>query len=311
MDFRPLGQNGPSVSPIGFGAWPVGGGMGRVDPDIAVATVRAAIDGGLTLVDTAEGYRDSERVVGEALRDGYRDRCFLATKVSLTFTPAAITAALENSLRALRTDVVDLYQVHRWQPEFPIDQTMETLQRLREQGKVRFVGVSNFTGPQLREAASYGPVHSNQLVYNMFQRTDSEDIDFPECVRLGTGVLGHSTLAKGLLVGKYTRSQTFSATDDERFGFPQFQGDAFAGYVDAAQSLNAIAADAGLTLLQLALAWALRQPVVASVLVGAKTPNQIEDYLPAADVSLEDETLARIQAIVSPVPEIKSRTRVE
>jgi aryl-alcohol dehydrogenase-like predicted oxidoreductase len=118
-------------------------------------------------------------------------------------------------------------------------------------------------------------------------------------------------LAKGLLVGRYTNSQTFSATDDERFGFPQFQGEAFAKYVDAAQSLNAIAADVGLTLLQLALAWALRQPVVASVLVGAKTPNQIEDYLPAASVNLDDETLARIQAIVSPVPEIKSRTRVE
>ena len=184
------------MSSIGLGAFPIGGAMGHVESNAGIATVRAAIDAGMTLIDTAEGYGDSERLVGEALRDGYRDRCFLSTKVTHTYTPAAITAALENSLKALRTEIVDLYQVHHWRPQFPLDETMDTMERLREQGKVRFVGVSNFRAPQLQQAISFGPVQSDQLCYNMFQRSDSEDVDFPECTRQGVGVLVQSTLRR-------------------------------------------------------------------------------------------------------------------
>jgi aryl-alcohol dehydrogenase-like predicted oxidoreductase len=127
----------------------------------------------------------------------------------------------------------------------------------------------------------------------------------------GCGRPGPQHAAKGLLTSKYAKSRQFTASDDERSRFPQFRGEAFATYVEAADTLNAVAGDVGLTLVQLAVAWALRQPVVASVLVGAKAPGQIEDYLPTVQVSLDDETLSRIQSILSRVLQISDHTRNE
>jgi hypothetical protein len=123
MDFRDLGRDGPEVSVLGLGTWPLGGGMGEVDEGTAIATIRAAIDNGVTLIDTAETYRHSESRVGKALRDGYREPCFLATKVSRDFSREGVKSALENSLRTLDVDYVDLYQAHKWPRQTAIEET--------------------------------------------------------------------------------------------------------------------------------------------------------------------------------------------
>ncbi|MBL6946073.1 MAG: aldo/keto reductase [Rhodospirillales bacterium] len=283
--------------------------MGPVDRKVGVATVRSAIDAGINIVDTAEGYGDSEKVVGEALKGGYRDRCFLATKATHIYSADGITAALENSLKSLQTDVIDLYQVHHWRPQYALQETMETMARLQEQGKVRYIGVSNFVATQLERASAHAPVQSNQLCYNMFQRTDSEETDFPFCRRQGVGVLVHSTLAKGILSGKYDANQRFSPVDDQRSGFAQFQPAQFPAYVEAASELKSIAADCGLSLIQLALSWTLRHAAVTSVLIGAKAPGQITDYLPASGATMEPDILSRIDAILSTVPQIPDDNR--
>ena len=151
MQMRQLGQD--KISAIGFGAWPIGGGMGKVDKAAAIATVHAAIDNGITMIDTAQFYRDSEAILGEALQNGYRERCFLATKVSGDFSPEGTIRAMENSLRALRVEYVDLYQVHWWEARYPIEATMEAMAKLQQQGKTRYIGVSNFNTAQMKQAA--------------------------------------------------------------------------------------------------------------------------------------------------------------
>ena len=137
MQHRRLGKNGEEISVLGLGTWPIGGAMGAIDEQAAIATIRTAIDSGITLIDTAQSYYNSEEIIGKALKDGYRDRCFLATKVSLKYSRNDILSAMENSLRMLQVDCVDLYQVHSRNPEYPIDITMETKQQLQQQGKTR------------------------------------------------------------------------------------------------------------------------------------------------------------------------------
>ena len=296
MNYRQLGKNGPDVPVIGLGAWPIGGGMGDLDESTCIATVRAAIDSGITLLDTAQAYRTSEATLGRALKDGYRERCFLATKVSRQYSRKAIDRAIENSLRALDVDCVDLYQIHSWSAQYPIEESMEAMARLQEQGKTRFIGVSNFNAAQLQQAYDIAPFHANQPRYNMFDRAiEAEDLGF--CNRTGIGILAHSPLGKGLLTGKYAPDHVF-APGDERARSPRFQGDLFAQYLAVADRLQAVAADKSITLVQLAIAWLLRREEVTCVLVGAKNPDQVEEHVGAADVAFSDGELERIENIL-------------
>ena len=144
MEKRQLGKDGDHVSVIGFGAWPIGGAMGAVDEGAAISTVHAVLDHGITLIDTAQSYRVSEAIIGKALKDGRRNQVFLATKVSRDYSPDAIRRAMENSLRALQTDRVDLYQIHGWNPQYPVDDSMEMMERLRQEGKTRYIGCLQF-----------------------------------------------------------------------------------------------------------------------------------------------------------------------
>lgn len=302
MEVRELGKNGPRVTAIGFGAWPIGGGMGHVEEKTAIDTVRAAIDQGITLIDTAQFYRTSETLIGKALKEGYRQRCFLATKVSFDYSRKGIFEAIENSLKALQVEYVDLYQIHTWNPEYPIDESMETLTDLQQQGKTRFIGVSNFNKKQMQKAWETAPFQSTQPAYNMIDR-DIEADDLPFCIERGIGILAHSTLAKGLLTGKYQPGYRFHS-DDERSEFPRFQGDAFISYIRLAERLGEVAREKGISLLQLAIAWALRLPAITSVLVGAKNPAQITDYLRAIMVRLSEEELRYIDEILKDRPRI-------
>lgn len=300
MQYRQLGKDGPQIPVLGLGAWPLGGGMGAVDERAVIDTTRAAIDQGITLVDTAQMYRTSEATLGKALQDGYRDRCFLATKVSGDFSRRGIMAAMENSLRALQVDYVDLYQIHWWDPAVPIAESMEAMARLQEQGKTRYIGVSNFDAAQMQQALQTAFFHSNQPRYNLLDR-EIEAEDIPFCEQHGIGILAHSPLAKGLLTGKYRPGHQFPA-DDERSRNPRFQGEAFARALQVADQLNTVAADKGITLVQLAIAWLLRLPAVTCVLVGAKSPAQVQEHLPAAEITFTDEELARIEMILAAAP---------
>jgi len=306
MEYRYLGKNGPKVPVIGLGTWTLGGGMGRVDEKIAVDTIHAAIKNGITLIDTAEAYLESENIIGRALKGGYRSRCFLATKVSGDFSRKGIRSAVERSLRALKTDWVDLYQLHRWKPEYPIKESMETLKELQKEGKTRFIGVSNFNAQQMSQALKAldtAYFDSNQLCYNMYDR-EIEAEEIPFCREHGIGILSHSTLAKGLLAGKYTESTAFGA-DDERSEFYRFKEENLKGYVKTAEKLQAVAADKSLNLIQLSLAWALRKAEVSCSLVGAKKPEHILTYLGALDASISKEELKLIDDILTEAPKVK------
>jgi len=301
MRTRQLGQGGDAVSVVGLGAWPIGGGMGVIDESVSIATVRSSIDSGITLLDTAQAYRTSESTLGKALSDGYREKCFLATKVSRDYSAAGVRSAMEDSLTALGVDYVDLYQVHSWRnDQYPIEATMEEMARLQEEGKTRYIGVSNFNAEQMAHAYGIAPFHSSQPRYNMVdRRIEAEDL--PYCDQKGIGNLAHSPLGKGLLTGRYQAGHVF-AEDDERSNMPRFQGDLFTQYCSVTERLSEVAADLGLTMVQLAIAWCLRQSAVSSVLVGAKTPEQAADYLPAAEADLDEAALDRIADILVDAP---------
>lgn len=300
MEYRQLGRDGPQVSVLGLGAWPLGGGMGYVDEATAIDTIRAAIDNGVTLVDTAQAYRTSEATLGKALRGGYRERCFLATKVSDDYSREGIVAAIDDSLRALDVEAVDLYQIHSWDDRYPIRESMEALAEVQAAGKARYLGVSNFDAEQMREALQTARFHANQPRYNLFDREIEQD-DVPFCEQHGVGLLAHSPLAKGLLTGKYSPGYRFP-DDDERSQMPRFRGDTFKRYLEVAKGLEAVANDKGLSLTQLAVAWLLRLPAVTCVLVGAKSPAQVEEHLGAVGVRFSDDELGRIESLLADVP---------
>src|SRR5437667_8041851 len=240
MRTRELGKGGPQVSVIGYGAWPLSNKMGTLpDRDVA-ASVEEALARGITFFDTAEVYAPAEERLGPLLRP-HRDRVFLATKVSGSDLSAIhVRQAVENSLRLLQTDVLDLYQVHWFRPEQPLEEGLETMAALQAEGKIRYLGVSNFDVPQMERALKVAPIQSLQPRYNMFDREIEAEI-LPFCRQHGIGILAHSPLGKGLLAGKYRPGHVF-APDDERSQFDRFKGERFAAYIAKADRLQAIAA---------------------------------------------------------------------
>ena len=296
MEKRELGRNGPDVSVIGFGAWPIGGGLGSVPEEQGIAAVEAAIETGMTFIDTAEGYQTSESVVGKAIR-GRRDDVFLATKLSGSDHSAEhMTSAIETSLRTLGTDYIDLYQLHSPSPAWPIADTMENMVRLRDTGKIRYIGVSNFSPEQTEEAMQYATIHSSQPRHNMMWRELEDDV-LPYCLENGIGVIPHSVLCKGVLGGKHKPGHRF-AQDDERRLFNFFRGELFEQAYSVAQGLDDWARDQGRDIVQLAIAWVLANPSVSSALVGAKSSEQVYHNAKAADWRLTPEDLAEIEELM-------------
>ena len=296
MEKRELGRNGPDVSVIGFGAWPIGGGLGNVPEEQGIAAVEAAIETGMTFIDTAEGYQTSESVVGKAIR-GRRDEVFLATKLSGSDHSAEhMTSAIETSLRALGADYIDLYQLHSPSPAWPIADTMENLVRLRDAGKIRYIGVSNFSPEQTEEAMQYATIHSSQPRYNMMWRELEDDV-LPYCLENGIGVIPHSVLSKGVLGGKHKPGHRF-AQDDERRLFNFFRGELFEEAYGVAQRLDEWARDQGRDIVQLAIAWVLANPAVSSSLVGAKSAEQVYHNAKAADWHLTPGDLEEIEGLM-------------
>src|SRR5436853_2589841 len=241
MQIRRLGKDGPEVPVLGLGGWPLGGGMGQIDDQTVIDIVRAAIDRGVTLIDTAEAYLASESRIGKALKNGYRQRCFLATKVSYDYSRDGIRAAIERSLRTLGVDYVDLYQIHTWVRQYPLEEAMATMARLQEAGKARYIGVSNFDAEQMQRTLQSARFQSTQPIYNLFNR-HIETEDAPFCEREGIGILAYSPLAKGLLTGKYKAGHVFPP-HDERHESLNFASDRFARQLAAIDRLQEVESD--------------------------------------------------------------------
>lgn len=292
LPVRTLGKDGPEVPVICFGAWPLGGGMGAVDEEIGIRTVHAAIDAGVTFIDTAEMYRTSESTLGKALA-GKRDQIFLASKLSGDHSKEHIREAIENSLAQMNTDHLDLYQIHSPKPQWPIEDTMAELVKLQEEGKIRYLGVSNFKADDTAEAMKHGHIQSSQPHYSMlFRQADKDPLPF--CKENGIGVMVYSPIGRGLLTGKYTASHSFGS-DDTRGQHPSLTPEVRSAAVEICNRLTPFAKDNGYTMAQLAIAWTLANPAVTVAICGAKTPEQAIENARAGQWQLREAEMAEIE----------------
>jgi myo-inositol catabolism protein IolS len=295
MRTLPLGKDGPLVPAICFGTYPLGDGFGVISESQAIDTVHAALDSGLTFIDTAEGYASAETRLGKALK-GRRHEAFLATKLSRPdHSPDQIDAGLDASLKTLQTDYVDLYQIHSPQPAHAIERTLARLQHHVDAGKIRHIGISNFTAAQTTEAARFTTIHSSQPRYNMLFRGAERSV-LPACLRSGIGVIAHSVLAKGLLAGRYRPGHTFD-DDDQRHDWEHYAGSSFETTFAVAERLGEWARDHGRDLVQLALAWPTAHAAVTSSIVGIRTPEQAQHAARAGDWKITEKELREIDDV--------------
>lgn len=305
-----LGRSEINIPRIGLGTWAIGGWMwGGTNRQEAIRAIRYGIDLGITLIDTAPvyGFGLSEEIVGEAIAEHQcRDQVIIATKAGLEWDTAnrvwrnssreRILQEIDDSLRRLRTEYIDLYQIHWPDPEVPIGETAETLYQLLEQGKIRAIGVSNYTPEQMEQWQQYAPLHSNQSQLNLFQ-THLLETTFAYCHEKEIGTLTWGTLAHGLLTGKFTPHSTFPE-DDLRHRNPLFQGEQFIQYLNAVEELKQFAAEKGKSITQLAIRWALDQEGVTTALWGVRRPEQLKEAIGSLGWHLSPEEIGEIRQIV-------------
>lgn len=320
MQYRRLGRAPLQVSELSFGTWlTVAGGIAR---EQAIRCIHAAVDHGITLFDTANQYGagEAERVLGQGLKAYPRDRYLIATKLFFPvgdepdrgLSAAQIEKQLNRSLERLGVDAIDLYQCHRYDKETPLEETLRALDRAVEAGKVRAIGFSEWTAEQIAAAAAMAGASgltafsSSQPQYSMLWRKPEAQV-FPACARHGIGNLAFSPLAHGVLTGKYAPGQPpppgSRAASAEMNVFMETAGRHYRSdfLLEAVAQLKPIAADLGLTMAQMALAWVLRKPEVSSAIIGASRPEQVEDNVRAVGVKLPAEALDRIDRAVGGV----------
>ena len=316
--------DGMEVSRIGLGTWAMGGmEWGAVPESEAVATILSAVGRGINLIDTAPiyGHGRSEELVGKALRaHGRREDFFIATKAGLSWEGGVLTDStekrlrqeLDDSLRRLGTDFIDLYQIHWPDPLIPIPETAALLDEFRRAGKVRALGVSNFTPAQMRQFMAVAPLASNQPPYNLFERSCAEGesacgeegadksksvLEF--CRENQIAVLTYSSLCRSLLGGRVHRGMSFDAKDIRTFD-PKFQQPRFSQYMDAVEALSQLARERfGKNILELAVRWVLDSPGVSVALWGAKRPDQLDATAGVMGWKLDAETIAEIDRIIA------------
>jgi len=320
MDYRPLGRTGIKVSELCLGAMMLGA-VGNPDHDDAIQIIHRALDAGINFVDTADAYShgESELIVGKALTGGRRENVVLATKAGLPFgddpnhrgaSRRWITEAVEGSLRRLQTDWIDLYQLHTFDPDTDVDETLGVLSDLVHAGKIRAFGASKAPASAIVEARwtaerrGHVRFRCEQPPYSMLVRAIELDV-LPTCRRHGIGVITYSPLAGGWLSGKYRKSQVVSgpgsATRGQLFpGVYDSTNPVNAAKLDAADALAALADEAGITLIQMAIAFATRHPAVTSAIIGPRTEEHLDSYLAADGIALSSELLDQIDEIVPP-----------
>jgi aryl-alcohol dehydrogenase-like predicted oxidoreductase len=311
MEKRRLGKNGPLVPVIGFGTWTFGKGQfGFTDENEAIAAVHHAIELGVNLFDSAAvyGWGSSEELLGRALK-GRRDRAFVATKGGRLWdtktgarandsSRAFLEKGLEESLRRLQTDYVDLFMIHWPDTSRPFSEPMETFARWQEQGKIRYGGVSNFSPEQVAECLKSFPIVCNQVGYHLFDRRPEATV-LPFCREHGVGIMTYGSLAHGLLTGTLTADTKFGPDDDRSkgvlFGQPLFQGEHYIRNLAIVETLKKIARTRGKTVVQLAAAWVLSNPAVTLALTGIRKPSELDENVGAAGWKLSTRDKKEIE----------------
>lgn len=312
LEQRRLGLSDLNVSPVGLGTWVMGGWLwGGVNDPQAIDAIEVSLKSGINLIDTAPvyGFGHSEQLVGKALKKTkLRSKVILATKCGLEWDSSQtkirrnssrkrILREIEDSLRRLQTDVIDLYQVHWPDANTPIRETMETLNQLKEQGKIRAIGVSNYHVSHLREASRYATLASLQPPYNLFERGIEERI-LPWCRENKVGTLTYGALCRGLLSGKFTQSASFPDTDIRSVD-PKFKGQNLPSYLNCVKRLQALARENNMTVGQMAILWTVAQPGVTCALVGARHGAQAKENAATLKKRLYSEMLKEIEQIVT------------
>ena len=307
---RRLGNNGPEVSAIGLGCMGMSEFYGSSDESESIATIHHALDRGVTFLDTADmyGVGRNEELVGRAIRDR-RDQAFLATKfgnvrgsegefLGVKGDPAYVRSACEASLRRLGVEVVDLYYQHRVDPNVPIEDTVGAMVRLKEEGKIRFLGLSEAAPSTIRRANATHPITAVQTELSLWSRDAEADV-IPTVRELGIGYVAYSPLGRGFLTGQITSPEDFPEDDFRRF-HPRFTGANFEKNIQLVREVEAMAKDKGCTTAQLALAWVLAQGEDIVPIPGTKHVRYLDQNIGALDVTLSKEELDRLDSILPP-----------
>jgi aryl-alcohol dehydrogenase-like predicted oxidoreductase len=312
MQTKQLGNSDLKITPIGVGAWAMGGSgwafaWGPQDDDDSIAAIRAALDKGVNWIDTAAvyGLGHSEEVVGRAIK-GLANRPYIFTKceriwnergeIAKSLKADSIRRELEASLRRLQIERIDLYQIHWPEPDEQIEEGWSTLAKLAAEGKVRYIGVSNFNVQQMQRAQAIAPITSLQPPYSMISPEIEESI-LPYCGANKIGVLAYSPMKSGLLAGTMTRERVAAfPADDFRRRTPNFQEPLLSRNLELAELLRAIGQRHGRTPGEVAIAWVLRRPEVTAAIVGMRSAKQVEGVIGAADFRLPPEEIAEIDS---------------
>lgn len=305
---KQLGNSDLQLTHIGFGAWAIGGGnwqfgWGSQDDDESVAAIRRAIDAGMNWIDTAAvyGLGHSEEVVARAL-EGVSEKPYVFTKCSMTWgedrqivrSLKSIRQECEASLRRLKLETIDLYQVHWPMPDEEIEEGWATMADLQREGKVRWIGVSNFNVAQMERALKIAPITSLQPPYSMLNRTNEAEI-LPFCQQHGIGIINYSPMQSGLLTGKMTKERVANFPDDDfRKKAKAFQEPQLTKNLALADTLKQIGTRHNVEAGVVAIAWTLHNPAITAAIVGGRSPQQVDGVLPAATFRLSEEDFAEI-----------------
>jgi aryl-alcohol dehydrogenase-like predicted oxidoreductase len=312
MRTRQLGNSDLHITPLGVGAWAMGGAgwlfsWSHQDDDASISAIHAALDAGMNWIDTAAvyGLGHSEEVVARAL-EGRANRPYVFTKcarvwdenrqIGKSLKADSVRRECEASLRRLKVDVIDLYQIHWPEPDEDVEEGWATLARLKEEGKVRWIGVSNFNLDQLKRAQAIAPITSLQPPYSLIRREVEAEI-LPYCAEQNTGVIAYSPMGSGLLTGTMTRERIANLPqDDWRRRGPQFQEPLVTRNLEIADKLKKIAARHNRNAGEAAIAWVLRNSVVTGAIVGVRNPEQVAGVIGAMDFRLSEDEINEIEA---------------
>ena len=311
FDTRVLGNSDLRLTPIGYGAWAIGGGnwefgWGAQDDNESLRTIERALDAGINWIDTAAiyGLGHSEEVVGKALKHRH-EKPYVFTKCSMRWSPdrkiyrslkgGSLQEEVEDSLRRLGVDTIDLYQVHWPNPEDEIEEGWEMMAKFQQQGKVRYIGVSNFSVEQMKRVQKIAPITSLQPPYSLLNRKVEEEI-LPFCRQNNIGVINYSPMVSGLLTGKMSAERIRNLPEDDwRRRNANFQSPKLERNLQLAELLKEIGREHGVEAGVVAIAWTLRNPAITAAIVGARRPDQVDGVLPAATFRLSDDEAKRIE----------------
>ena len=313
MQKRKLGDSDLELTTVGLGAWAIGGpwhfGWGPQDDGEAIGAILTALEKGINWIDTAPiyGCGHSEELVGKALKQTKAEP-FIATKCGLLWNEKrravnclkakSIRQECHDSLKRLGAEVIDLYQMHRGEPDEDIEEAWEEMAKLAGEGNVRYIGVSNFTVDQIERVRKIAPIASLQPAYNMLHR-EVEDELLGYCAQNDIGVIVYSPMDRGLLTGKFSQERLAGLPlDDHRRRKPDFQEPEFTATLEFVEQLRPIAERSGMTLAQLAISWVLRRSEVTAAIVGARRPDQIAETYKASGLELGDEDAEEIEQLL-------------